>query len=71
MTTPSTNDTWNPERVAQLRAFVGEIHLHGFHAADLAQIDFQPLAGVAGFGAPPGLDVFVESVGDRKFFQLR
>ena len=23
MTTPSTNETWNPERVAQLRAFVG------------------------------------------------
>jgi GcrA cell cycle regulator len=23
MTTPSTNDTWNPERVAQLRAFIG------------------------------------------------
>ena len=23
MTTPSTNETWNPERVAQLRAFIG------------------------------------------------
>jgi GcrA cell cycle regulator len=23
MTTPSTNPTWNPERVAQLRAFIG------------------------------------------------
>jgi len=23
MTTPSTNTTWNPERVAQLRAFIG------------------------------------------------
>ena len=23
MTTPSTNATWNPERVAQLRAFIG------------------------------------------------